>query len=226
MRRKSFWLSVGLVVMMASAVVVALVLLTQHVPAFYIRSAVAPGPQRKKVSGEFSIRSNNFIETIKNPTASQWGELFSEEEINSFFEEDFLTFRLAEKLLPEGVSEPRIAFEQDRIRLGFRYESALWHTTISMDFRVWLARGEPNVVVIQLKGVHAGSLPISAQSLLEDISEALRRHGIQVSWYRHEGNPTATLKFQSEQVRPTCQLLQLDFKPGTLTIVGHSNDVQ
>src|SRR5205823_2782932 len=125
-----------------------------------------------------------------------------------------LTWRQADSLLPDGVSQPRVAFEQDRLRIGFRYGTSLWSTIVSIDFRVWLAKGEPNAVVLQLKGVHAGSLPISAQSLLENISEALRRYNVQVMWYRHQGYPTAVVKFQTDQPRPTCQLLQLDLKPG------------
>jgi hypothetical protein len=227
MRRKSLFLSLALAVMMASTVLTALVLLTRHIPAFYIRSAVPPGEQRKELSADFCTKLKTLLDSIMDasptPTPSVWRGQFREEEINSFFEENFLTWGLAD-ILPDRISEPRISFEQDRIRLGFRYGSPPWSTMVSMDFRVWLAQNEPNVVVLELMGVHAGSLPISAQSLLEGLSEALRRKSIQVSWYRYHGNPTAALKFQNDQARATCQLIQLDLKPGMLTIVGQSNE--
>jgi hypothetical protein len=86
-----------------------------------------------------------------------------------------------------------------------------------------LAKGEPNVVVLELLGMHAGALPISAHSLLVDISETLRQQNVQVTWYRHEGNPTAALKFQTDQIRAAAQLQRLDLTPGKLTIRGHAN---
>jgi len=226
MRRKSFWLSVALVVLIAGTVLTTLVLLTQHEPAFYTRSAVPPGPQRKDISGRFQGRSLALLTSIRagGSRDGNWGGTFSEEELNSYFEEHFLAWGLADELLPEGVSEPRVAFEQDRLRFGFRYGMPPLSTIVSIDFRVWLAQAEPNVVVLELKGVHAGSLPITAQSLLENISEALRRHNVQVAWYRHQGNPTAAVKFQTDQPRPAFQLLRLDLKPGMLTVVGHSNE--
>jgi hypothetical protein len=88
---------------------------------------------------------------------------------------------------------------------------------------MWLAKGQPNVLVLELQGLHAGSLPVSAQSLLEDISTSLSRHNIQVSWYRHQGNPTATLKFQSDQPRPGAIMQHVDLQPGILNIMGHSS---
>ena len=127
-------------------------------------------------------------------------------------------------LLPDGVSWPRVRFEPDRIRLAFHYGRGLWATVVSIDLRVWQPVNEPNVVALELEGFHAGALPISAQSLLDQISEMLRQHNVQVTWYRHNGHPTAATKFQSDQPRPTAQLQQVELKPGMLVITGHSGD--
>ena len=67
-----------------------------------------------------------------------------------------------------------------------------------------------------------GSLPVSAQSLLERVSEAARRQDIEVTWYRHEGNPVALLRFQANQPRPTVRLEKLELQEGLLVIGGHS----
>src|SRR5262249_38998119 len=151
-----------------------------------------------------------------------WQASFTEAQINSYFEEDFLTSRVAEKLLPEEVAAPRVAIEQDKIRLAFRYGTPPWSTIISIDFRVWLAPKERNVIVLELQSLHAGSLPISAQSLLEQLSEVVRKRNIDVMWYRHNGNPAAVLRFQSDQPRPTVQLRQLELRNGLLRLVGRS----
>jgi hypothetical protein len=227
MRRKSLWLSLGLLTLIAGVVLTTLVMLSQHEPSFYARCAVPPGPQRTELSKEFFAVSCQLVSSIKNGghrETGDWGARFTDTQLNSYLEEHFLTDGMADKLLPEDVHEPRIAIEKDRLRLAFRYGRRPWSTIISIDFRVWLAKGEPNVVVLELQGLHAGALPISAQSLLEEISEGLRRHNIQVSWYRHQGNPTAALTFQTDQPRPTAQLRQLDLQPGMVTLVGHSSE--
>jgi hypothetical protein len=227
MRRKALWLSVGLLLLVAGSVVATVVVLAKHEPAFYGRCAVPPGPERAELGKKFQTELARLLFDIRNGgnvETGNWRGNFSDAQINSYLQDEFLTSGAAEKLLPDGVTEPRMIFEKDHIRLAFRYGTWPWSTIISVDFRVWVAQKEPNVVILQLQGLHAGALPISAQSLLEELSESLRRQNIQVTWYRHEGNPTAALKFQTDQQRPTGQVQQVDLKTGTLTILGHSND--
>jgi hypothetical protein len=227
MRRKTLWLSVGLLLLIAGSVVATVAVLVRHQPAFYGRCAVPPGPERVQLSEKFQTELLRLVSDIKNGgnvETGNWRGSFSDALINSYLQDQFLTTGAAEKLLPDGVSEPRIVFEKDRIRLAFRYGTRPWSTIISVDFRVWVAQKEPNVVILQLQSLHAGALPISAQSLLEELSESLRRQNIQVTWYRHEGNPTAALKFQTDQQRPAGQVKQVELKTGTLTILGDSGE--
>jgi hypothetical protein len=225
MRRLSLWFSVATLALTAIGIVAGLVAMTQHVPAFYLRANMAAGPQRQELSNHFITKAANLWESVKNDSGgnADWFCALNEAEINAFFAEGFLRDPEPQKLLPEGASEPRVEIEKDRMRLGFRYGNSLWSTIISIDFRVWLAKGQPNALVLELQGLHAGSLPVSAQSLLEDISTSLSRHNIQVSWYRHQGNPTAALKFQSDQPRPGAILQHVDLQPGILNILGHSS---
>jgi hypothetical protein len=228
MRRKSLWMAIGLLVLIAGSIGATLVALTRHVPAFYAQSAMAPGPQRKELSKKFEQGEMlHLISGIKNggqDNAGNWRGNIYESQLNAYLQEEFLTSGKAKEWLPEGISEPRVVFEQNRIRLGFRYGTPPWSTIISINFKLWVAKQEPNVVVLELQGLHAGALPVSAQSLLEDISEALRRRGIQVSWFRHDGYPTAAIQFQSDQPHPTAQLRQIDLKAGALTILGQSSE--
>jgi len=226
MRRKSLWLALGMVTLVVVGVLATLVLLLQHEPSFYGRCAIPPGAERSELSKKFEGDSGIFISSITNGgdvKSGDWYGKFNEVEINSFLAEGFAR-RLADKMLPDGVSEPRIQLEQDRMRLGFRYGEPPWSTIITVEFRVWLATNQQNVVVLELQSLHAGALPISAQSLLEEISEALRRHSIDVTWYRHHGNPTAALKFNTGQPRPTCQVKQVELKAGSIAIFGHSSE--
>jgi hypothetical protein len=215
-------MAVGILVLAALAVVGVLALLARQVPDFYERARVPPGTERKTQSTAFVNKLGRLLDRI-NAREPIWGETFTEDQLNSFFEEDFLTSHVAEKLLPDGVTAPRVVIEQDCIRLAFRYGTPPWSTIISINFRAWLAPKERNVVVLELQSLHAGSLPISAQSLLEQLSEMLRKRNIDVTWYRHNGNPAAVLRFQSDyHSRPSVLLRQLELRNGMLTIVGRS----
>jgi hypothetical protein len=227
MRRRVLWLAVGLMLSVIVGILATIVVLARHEPSFYQRAAIPAGPQRKEWSKEFTASLSNFLSWIRNGGDAQtgkWHGEFGELAINSCLAEDFFTGGYDQKLIPDGVTEPRFVLEKDRIRLGFRYGEGPWSTIIAIDFRVWLAQHEQNVVVLELQSLHAGALPISAHSLLEQISVALSSYNIQVSWYRHNGNPTAALKFNTNQPRPTCQVQQVELKPGSLKIVGHSSE--
>jgi hypothetical protein len=221
MRRKSVLMAFGILVLVGCAILGILALMARHEPSFYVHAGVPPGPVRVSQSKAFQTEFAQLIANITNREVL-WKVTFSEAQLNSFFAEDFLRSGVAERLLPDNVSAPRVVLEQDRIRLAFRYGTPPWSTIISIDFKIWLAPKQYNVVVLELESLHAGSLPISAQSLLEQLSDALRRHNIEVTWYRHKGNPAAVLRFQSDQARPTVQLRRLTVRNGTLTIVGGS----
>jgi len=213
------FLALGIAVLLAGGAVGTLALLMRHEPEFYRRRAVAPGQARNSQDKEFKKGFTFLLSRAYN--GDDFNVTFTEDQINSYFQESFITSKFAEKSLPQDISEPRVAIEPDRIRLAFRYGSAPWCSIISVDWRVWLAPKEPNVVALELQGLHAGSLPISAQSLLEQISDIARRMNIDVAWYRHDGNPVALLRFPND-TRSGVQLHQLELSSGKLTLVGRA----
>ncbi|HXG10960.1 MAG TPA: hypothetical protein VNK04_14465 [Gemmataceae bacterium] len=221
MSRKSVLLATGILVLLIVGVVATLLLLIRHEPTFYRTAALPPGMSRKKHSNDFLQQLTQLISAMND--AREWSAQFTEEQINGYLEEGFRTSGLEEQMLPDDISDPRVRIEADRIRLGFRY-GGLWGAVVGIDLRVWVAKKEPNVVVVELQGMQAGALPISAQSLLEHVSEAARRQNIEVTWYRHQGNPAALLRFQGKRSRATVQLQQLELHPGRLVIQGRSID--
>ena len=222
MSRKSILLGVGLLALLSGAVSSVLLLLVRHEPEFYERIGLPPGMERQKHSQEFQGKFMQLVNGIDNNKT--WQERFTEAQINSYFEEDFIRSGVSTTLLPEGISSPRVSFEPGKVRLAFRYGTHTWCSTIvSIDFKVWLAAHETNVVALELQGLHAGSLPVSAQSLLDRITEVVRRRDdIEITWYRHDGNPVALLRFQANQPRPTVRLETLQLGQGELIIGGRS----
>jgi hypothetical protein len=219
MSRKSVLWGTGILLLLAVGAVVTVVILLRHEPTFYRRAAVPSGPEREALSGKFSGDAITFLAHIKDsPT---WHETFSEEQINSFLQEGFVRSEANTLTLPEHISDPRLTFEADRIRLGFRYRFGRFSTVVSINMRVWLTRAESNVVALEIQGMRAGALPISAQSILERLTEAADANNLKLSWYRHDGNPVAILRFQSDQ-RNAVALENLDLHPGKIYIKGQS----
>jgi hypothetical protein len=121
------------------------------------------------------------------------------------------------------VSAPRFCLEPEHVRLGFRYGQGWRSSIISIDLRVWLAAKEPNTVALEVEGLRAGALPISAPSLLERIYETVRQQqNIDPSWYRHNGHPVLVLRFQADRGKLTYLLSRLELREGKLLIAGRS----
>ena len=220
MSRKSVLLGTGILLLFAGTCAAALLLLLRHEPSFYRRAAVPPGPERQALSKEFYGDAGTFLLNIKKDP--RWDDSFSDVQINSYLEEDFVTSQVKSLTLPEHITDPRVLFESERIRLGFRYHVGRFSTVVSIDMRVWLAKAESNVVALEIQGMRAGALPVSAQSILERLSDAAESNNVKLSWYRHNGNPVAVLRFQSEDSRTTIVLENLDLQDGKIYIRGQS----
>jgi hypothetical protein len=223
MRRRSFWLAIIIVILLVAGAGSALAVLVGHEPSFYHRCAIPPGPERAKLSGEFV---NEFTNRLLGGVLDkrQWDARFNEQQINSYFQEDFLTKHNEENPLPAGMTEPRIALDNDRVRFGFRYGTGTWSTVVTLDLRVWLVVKEVNTIALEFRSLHAGAIPISAQWLLERVSESARLRDIEVTWYRNQGRPVLVLRFQAQRTSPTFQLLKLKIQDGMLLIEGRSLD--
>jgi hypothetical protein len=226
MRRKAMILTLGALLLALAAVLAGLAVLMRHEPTFYRERAMSAGARRKAQSRAFLQEFGQLLTDVSPNGRPNWQAFFTEEQVNSFLQEDFLKPGTADKLLPDDISDPRIAFGEDTIRLGFRYVCGPWSTIISITMHVWLPTPpqEVNVVALELESLHAGALPISAQSLLEQISEIARRRNIDVTWYRHNGNPVALLRFQSDRPQPTVQLRTLHISDGAILMGGQSLD--
>jgi hypothetical protein len=223
MRRRSFWLAIVFVIFLVAGAGSALAMLVRHEPSFYQRCDIPPGPERLKLSGEFVNEfTNRLLAGVLDKR--QWDAHFTEQQINGYFQEDFLSKHNEENPLPAGMSEPRIALDTDRIRFGFRYGTGIWSTVITLDLRAWLVVKEVNTIALEFRSLHAGAIPISAQWLLERVSESARQRDIEVTWYRNQGRPVLVLRFQAQRTSPTFQLLKFKIQDSMLLIDGHSLD--
>jgi hypothetical protein len=221
MSRKSVLLGIALLFLLGGATAAVLALLVLHEPASYHEAALPPGQERQQHSHEFETKCSLLVNGIMNDR--QWQEKFTAAQINSYLEEDFVRSGIHDRLLPVGITDPRVSFGPGKVRIAFRYGAQTWcSTVVTIDFGVWLCPKDTNVVALELQGLRAGSLPIAAQSLLDRVSEVARQQDIEVTWYRRDGNPVALLRFQATQPRPTVRLERLELSEGELLVVGRS----
>jgi len=202
----------------------ACVFMVLHEPDFYRRAGMPPGPQRLEMSNEFFVR--DFVQFIANFDNGRdpWNFSFTQDQLNSFFEEDFIRFGDADYFRKLGITNPRVEFANDQIRIGFRYGTGRWSTVLSYDLKIWLAKSEMNVLAIEIQRRRAGAMPIPTQQIFQELKDIGRRQNIDIEWYRHNGNPVAVVKFQCDRPRPTAQLQHIEIKNGTLRLQGQSFD--
>ncbi len=225
MSRKSFLLALGIALLLTGSTSATLFLLIRHEPEAYRRATLPPGSVRKQRSQEFYDEFTQLITAVAPGSGRDLDIILTDEQVNSFFVEDFKRSNLDQCLLRENISEPRVLFEPGRVRLAFRYGKGLWSTIISIDFGIWLTE-ETNVVALELRGLQAGSLPIGAQLFLDNLTEVAEQNGVQVNWYRlpENGNPVALLRFQGDQRETTVQLQTLKVDQGSVVIRGRPLD--
>src|SRR5262249_14070595 len=68
-------------------------------PQFYRESALPPGEERQKHSQEFVGKVSHLYNAITYER--EWRETFTEEQINSYFDEDFIKSAVSERVLPD-----------------------------------------------------------------------------------------------------------------------------
>ncbi len=222
MRKKATW-SLLILLLLAGAAGAGLVLAVKHEPGFYESAAIAPSAERKERSTDFLKQftkiANRFVDG-----QGKWSYTITQEEVNSYFEEDFVRLGDADALGKSGVVAPRIQFDDDHIRIAFRYGSGFWSTIVSYDLRVWLAPKDVNVLVIEILNRQIGGLPVASQTLLNELKELARRRNVDVTWYRNENNPIAVLRLPNSRSRHFAQVLGVEVTPGQLTIMGQCNE--
>lgn len=220
MRRRAILSVIAIMTLLFLTTGTALALLARHVPAFYVRTASPAGTEREFHCREFFARSAELHNKMSDD--GPWQQEFTQEQFNSYFqtqdEDNEMSSRIVE--IPEDIKDIRIAFDQDIIRIGFRYGEGEWSCIVSVEFRLWLVAQKTNVIALELCDFRAGALPLGTRSMIDFITESARRQNINVTWFRHAGHPVARLQLQANQSRPTFQLRRLEVTPGKFIVAS------
>lgn len=219
-RRRSFLLAFTVLVGAVSACVCGALYAAKREPEFYAKPACPDEWDAREKSSRLLTR----VQDLKNEIRSrhEWGDTFSADDLNCFFAENMGANGGFASVLPAKLHSPRVSIEGDRLKLGFKYREGFWSTVVWVELRVWLVAGETNVVAVEVCDLRAGCVPIGSQSILDAVTEAARDSNIEVTWYRHEGNPVGLFRFYADQPNPASQILTLEVKDGRVVVAGRS----
>jgi hypothetical protein len=211
-----------LVLVLTGSVVGGIYLLLRHEPNFYVMAEALPSAERQSQSREFTKKATRLVNDQLN-CGVPWNVDLSQDEINSWLAEDFVTSS-TDQYLPAGITEPRILFQPGRILLAFRYGDEDFSTVVSVQAKVWLPKRERSALAVEIESLRAGAIPLSWKLLQEHLTEGARKSNVDIQWYRNDGNPVAILRFQADKREPDFQFEQLRIDQGRIHIQGKSLD--
>jgi hypothetical protein len=217
MRRRSKLLAVALLLAALLTTGGVLGAMLKQVPAFYRDAATVSSLQSER-SSALMTRVQDLQNDIR--TKPEWSASFEAGDLNCFVQE--MICERPGGLLPANCHSPRMAIEGDRIFLGFTHGEGFWSSVVWVELRVWLPKNDTNVIGVEIVSLNAGSLPVSGQSLLETIREAVHEANVELSWYRHDGHPVGLFRFYANQIRPATQIHTLKVADGHITIAGRT----
>ncbi len=204
-------------VALAAAAGGALVWAWKFEPGFYQTALQLPQPQARELSDKLLERLGALTGSMQR--SGPWQALVSGDEVNGWLATDFAE-NLSEAL-PQGMSDPRVQIDGDRVRLGCRY-GAGWGATI-LHVEVEPFQVARNAVGLRVHAVKAGAVPAPLGSLLEGITVAAQRAGCHLAWEQSGACPTAILRTDLRQNNGARQQIEaVSLVDGKLYLAGRT----
>jgi hypothetical protein len=221
--RRWWWAGTLVSSLIVAALIAGLIVLLQHEPGYYRRAEVPPGPRRTQLSEEFYRQVSTLLSLLNDPEPDRpWQLRLTQEQVNSYLAEGFIEAHLDRTELPRHIRELRVAFDADTVLVGFRYGRGSWSVVVSVELRLWTSAHESDTVMVQVRRVRVGAIPVPVRYVQELLAQALRRRNLEIQWYRHEGLPVAVVRFQSSRRAPTFRLENLRVEPGQFLLQGRT----
>ena len=196
---------------------------SQQVPEFY-QQALSRDSERSADAGEQLERDvlelHNHVQN-----RGEWEQVFTEESVNGWLAVDLPT--KFSDALPKGISEPRVAIGENKIRVACKYSGKNLSSVISLDLEVALTQ-EDNVILIRIDAARAGLLPIPLKNFLADITKVAEDAEITVRWTDEGGDPVALLTIPEVYEGYEKRLVRIDgieVVKGMIRVIGKTKEL-
>jgi hypothetical protein len=188
-------------------------------PAFY-RQALAASPSEASQQGDQFERAALALHNSAQHTG-RWELSFSADEINGWLATD-LPAKFP-RLLPAGISDPRVAIEGDTFRIAVRYNRGGVDTVLSLTGEAYLT-AQTNEVAIRLGEARAGLVPIPLGRVIQEINDRAERSDVNLRWTEVKASPVALVRLPLDSDREDRRVVldRLDTRPGHVLVAGHT----
>lgn len=194
---------------------------TRDVPSFYLDA-------EKRLPSDLRAASLALEKDVRTLTTQlgqlgSWDAEFSEVQINAWLVHQ--APKVFSRVLPKGVSEPRIVLQDGKALVAARFQDKHWDTVVSFELTVQLTE-EANVVAMGIREVRAGSLRLPLQPFIDSISKWAARDSLEIRWDTNEANePIALFTIPSDHdsyLRKPVIVESLNIMSGKLSLAGHT----
>jgi hypothetical protein len=212
------WMLLGSAAFLLLTVPILVWLGLSYRPAFYRKLTAKVDPDRRHAEAEkfvaMSLRLRNDI-----VNESRWEAVFTDDEVNAWLAED-LVAHFADQI-PEGVRDPRVLFDVDRLTLAFELENGPVHSVVWVVMRVDVPK--ENEVALTIEKIRAGALPIPSDELIDRITAHALSRGLDLTWERRDGQNVAIVRYTADPSRRDVVLERLEIAKGRIRLSGRSS---
>jgi hypothetical protein len=212
-------ITAGAVVSLFVVCIAAAYWASQRPPRFY-RQAMAASPADALRHGEHFERAALDLHNSAQHVG-RWQISLTADEINGWLATD-LPAKFP-RLLPSGISDPRVAIDGDVFHLAVRYHRGNIDTVLSLAGEAYLT-AQTNEVAIRLDSARAGLVPIPLGRVIQEINDRAERADVNLRWTEVKGSPVALLRLplESENSERRTVLDRLNTTPNQILLAGRT----
>jgi hypothetical protein len=186
-------------------------------PPFYRKLADVDRQLRRVEADRFVNQTFQLRNDIANE--DRWEASFSDEEVNAWLAEELVT-HFAD-FLPEGVRDPLVVFDLDRVTLAFRLKRGPFTSLVWAVARIQVS--DDNTVALTLEKIRAGAVPVSPEEVVEPMIRQAKSYGLDVDWRYVDDEPVAFFRYSPTPARGDVVLEQVVLLNGRVYLSGRSD---
>lgn len=194
--------------------------LAQSPPSYYaeiIRAEETIGTRKRHEQAEVLVGD---LVQLRNDLANEpeWTLRVTDAVLNAWLGEHQLNEIVQD--MPAEVSEPRIKFEMETIKLAFRWAGEPLESVISLSIKPSCI--STNQIQILIDKVQAGLLPVSWSRFQDGITDAIAQNGQKVEWKTVDAQPALVLKISPSMDSRAIGIEKITVLDGEIRVTGKS----
>lgn len=194
MSRRVWWFTGLLLGVSLTAGVFWLARATRAVPPFYARATTAPPPPAERQAS-----AKRFVQTVTALVDDarhrpRWERELAGDEINGWLAEEL--HQKYPAWVPTGVEQPRVAFEDSSLRIGFKVRKGMWQGVLSARLKPWISR--PNTLAIEIESIRLGNLPVPVDELVDEFVRRARKKEWDLRWNQSSGHDVLVIRLDDK----------------------------